>query len=73
MSIIGCLIGLGDRHPSNMMIQHAKGRVIHLDFGDSFESVMKRNSFPEKVPFRLIRMIVNAFMKASKYRRVKQN
>ncbi|KAK8899019.1 hypothetical protein M9Y10_001315 [Tritrichomonas musculus] len=61
MSITGYVIGLGDRHPSNMMVQHASGRVIHIDFGDSFESAMKRNIFPEKVPFRLTRMIVNAF------------
>ncbi|OHT01329.1 PIKK family atypical protein kinase [Tritrichomonas foetus] len=61
MSITGYVIGLGDRHPSNMMIQRDTGRVIHIDFGDSFESAMRRTSFPERVPFRLTRMIVNAF------------
>lgn len=60
MSIIGYIIGLGDRHPSNIMIQRGTGRVIHIDFGDSFEVAMNRESYPEKVPFRLTRMIVNA-------------
>jgi len=60
MSIAGYVIGLGDRHPSNIMIQRHTGRVIHIDFGESFESASLRKLFPEKVPFRLSRMIVNA-------------
>jgi phosphatidylinositol kinase/protein kinase (PI-3 family) len=60
MSMVGYVIGLGDRHPSNIMVQRETGKVIHIDFGDSFESARLRNKFPEKVPFRLTRMIVNA-------------
>jgi hypothetical protein len=60
MSIVGYAIGLGDRHPSNIMVQRGTGRVIHIDFGDSFENARTRENFPEKVPFRLTRMIVNA-------------
>lgn len=60
MSIAGFVIGLGDRHPSNIMIQRHTGRVVHIDFGDSFDSAILRKKFPEYVPFRLTRMIVNA-------------
>ena len=60
MSIAGYVIGLGDRHPSNIMIQRKLGHVVHIDFGDSFEVTMKRIKMPEKVPFRLTRMITNA-------------
>ncbi|KAH0795795.1 PIKK family atypical protein kinase [Histomonas meleagridis] len=60
ISIVGYVIGLGDRHPSNIMVQRETGKVIHIDFGDSFEAAILRNVFPEKVPFRLTRMIVNA-------------
>lgn len=60
MSIAGYCIGLGDRHPSNIMIQRHTGRVVHIDFGDSFEVAMNRDSFPERVPFRMTRMIINA-------------
>jgi phosphatidylinositol kinase/protein kinase (PI-3 family) len=42
------------------MIQRTTGRVIHIDFGDSFEKTMQRETYPERVPFRLTRMIVNA-------------
>ena len=60
MSMVGYCIGLGDRHPSNIMVQKETGKVIHIDFGDSFEVAMTRKKYPEKVPFRLTRMIVNA-------------
>lgn len=60
MSMAGYVIGLGDRHPSNIMVQNHTGRVVHIDFGDSFEVTMKRKGFPERVPFRMTRMIVNA-------------
>jgi phosphatidylinositol kinase/protein kinase (PI-3 family) len=61
MSMAGYVIGLGDRHPSNLMIQRQSGHVVHIDFGDSFEVALNRDRMPEKVPFRLSRMIVNAF------------
>ena len=60
MSIVGYIIGLGDRHPSNIMIQRDTGSVIHIDFGESFESAILRKSHPERVPFRLTRMVENA-------------
>lgn len=60
MSMVGYLLGLGDRHPSNLMLERASGKVLHIDFGDCFEVAQKREKFPERVPFRLTRMLVNA-------------
>ena len=60
MSIVGYILGLGDRHPSNLMMSKKTGKIIHIDFGDCFEVAMKRDKFPEKVPFRLTRMLVKA-------------
>ena len=54
------VLGLGDRHPSNLMLDRQTGKVLHIDFGDCFEVAMQREKFPEKVPFRLTRMLVNA-------------
>lgn len=59
-SMAGYLLGLGDRHPSNLMIERSTGKVLHIDFGDCFEVAMKREKYPEKVPFRLTRMLVQA-------------
>lgn len=60
MSMVGYILGLGDRHPSNLLLDRTTGKVIHIDFGDCFESTILRSKFPEKVPFRLTRMLVNA-------------
>merc|ERR1719215_2586014 len=60
MSMVGYILGLGDRHPSNLMLDQLSGRVLHIDFGDCFEVAMHREKFPERVPFRLTRMLVNA-------------
>ena len=60
MSMVGYILGLGDRHPSNLMLDRYTGKIIHIDFGDCFEVAMKRERCPEKVPFRLTRMLVNA-------------
>ena len=34
MSMVGYILGLGDRHPSNLMVQQLSGKVVHIDFGD---------------------------------------
>ncbi|GAB2247138.1 hypothetical protein Droror1_Dr00007020 [Drosera rotundifolia] len=60
MSMVGYLLGLGDRHPSNLMLHRYSGKILHIDFGDCFEAAMNREKFPEKVPFRLTRMLVKA-------------
>ncbi|KAI8028412.1 Serine/threonine-protein kinase TOR [Camellia lanceoleosa] len=60
MSMVGYLLGLGDRHPSNLMLNRSSGKILHIDFGDCFEASMNREKFPEKVPFRLTRMLVKA-------------
>lgn len=60
MSMVGYILGLGDRHPSNLMLDQTSGRVLHIDFGDCFEVAMHRDKYPEKVPFRLTRMLIKA-------------
>ena len=60
MSMVGHILGLGDRHPSNLMLDRRTGKVLHIDLGDCFEVAMHRDKFPERVPFRLTRMLVHA-------------
>ena len=60
MSIVGYVLGLGDRHPCNLMLERASGSIVHIDFGDCFEVAMSRDKYPERVPFRLTRMLVAA-------------
>ena len=60
MSMVGYVLGLGDRHPSNLMLDRLSGQVVHIDFGDCFDVAVLRDKYPERVPFRLTRMLVNA-------------
>ena len=48
------------RHPSNLLLDRMSGKILHIDFGDCFEVAMTRDKFPEKIPFRLTRMLINA-------------
>lgn len=59
MSIVGYILGLGDRHPNNIVIDRTTGKLIHIDFGDCFETSIDRKKFPETVPFRCTRMLIN--------------
>ncbi|QRV74273.1 phosphatidylinositol 3-kinase tor2 [Ceratobasidium sp. AG-Ba] len=59
-SMVGYILGLGDRHPSNLLIHRVTGKVVHVDFGDCFEVAMNREKYPERVPFRLTRMLTKA-------------
>ena len=36
------------------------GNIIHVDFGECFDVAVEREKFPEKVPFRLTRMMIRA-------------
>ncbi|KAJ2332490.1 phosphatidylinositol kinase- protein kinase tor1, partial [Coemansia sp. RSA 2681] len=58
MSIAGYILGLGDRHPTNIMMHDETGKIVHIDLGDCFELAVHREKFPETVPFRLTRMVI---------------
>ncbi|KAI0718027.1 atypical/PIKK/FRAP protein kinase [Cerioporus squamosus] len=40
--------------------RYPRRKVVHIDFGDCFEVAMHREKFPEKIPFRLTRMLTHA-------------
>lgn len=59
-SIVGYIIGLGDRHCQNILIDKRTAEVIHIDLGVAFDQG-KILPIPETVPFRLTRDIVDGF------------
>jgi FKBP12-rapamycin complex-associated protein len=59
-SVIGYVIGLGNRHMRNIQINPSTAALSHLDFSECFEAALHRSKFPETVPFRLTRLLTNA-------------
>ncbi|PIK34777.1 putative serine/threonine-protein kinase SMG1 [Apostichopus japonicus] len=59
MSIIGYIIGLGDRHLDNVLVNFLTGEVVHIDYNVCFEKG-KKSTNPERVPFRLTQNIQQA-------------
>ncbi len=39
-NIVGYVVGIGDRHPHNVMLDCTSAEVIHIDFGVAFEQVL---------------------------------
>lgn len=38
-SIVGHILGLGDRHTSNILMDGSSGEVVHIDLGIAFDQV----------------------------------
>jgi ataxia telangiectasia mutated family protein len=56
-SIVGYILGIGDRHVQNILIDKGSGEVVHIDFGIAFEQG-KILPHAELIPFRLTRDII---------------
>ncbi|KAM8905494.1 serine-protein kinase ATM [Spinachia spinachia] len=57
-SIVGYIVGLGDRHIHNILVDEQTAELVHIDLGVAFEQG-KILPTPETVPFRLSRDIVD--------------
>ncbi|KAL1659015.1 hypothetical protein GGF50DRAFT_66148 [Schizophyllum commune] len=57
-SIVGHVLGLGDRHLNNILLDQHNGEVVHIDLGIAFEQG-RLLPVPEKVPFRMTRDMVD--------------
>ncbi|GLD93032.1 hypothetical protein PINS_up001624 [Pythium insidiosum] len=51
------LLGIGDRHMDNFLLDHRSGRVIGIDFGISFGAGASVLPVPELIPFRFTRQM----------------
>ncbi|TVY84871.1 Serine/threonine-protein kinase TEL1 [Lachnellula suecica] len=58
ISMLGHVLGLGDRHGHNILLDAQSGEVVHIDLGVAFEAG-RILPVPELVPFRLTRDIVD--------------
>jgi serine/threonine-protein kinase ATR len=58
-SMLGYIVGLGDRHGENILVDQESGRMVHVDFDCLFGKGMSLET-PECVPFRLTQNCVAA-------------
>ncbi|KAG6891315.1 hypothetical protein C0992_009196 [Termitomyces sp. T32_za158] len=58
MSMVGFILGLGDRHCENILLDSVTGDVVHVDFNCLFEKG-KTLETPERVPFRLTQNLID--------------
>ena len=58
-SIVGYLLGLGDRHGENILIEELTGETVHVDLNCMFNKG-EEFAVPERVPFRLTHNMVHA-------------
>ncbi|KAL9109940.1 MAG: hypothetical protein Q9227_005463 [Pyrenula ochraceoflavens] len=59
MSMVGHVLGLGDRHGENILLEENSGGVLHVDFNCLFDKGLTFEK-PETVPFRLTQNMVSA-------------
>lgn len=59
MSMIGYVLGLGDRHGENILFDGLTGDTVHVDLNCLFDKA-KSLEVPERVPFRLTHNVVDA-------------
>lgn len=57
-SMVGYIVGLGDRHSMNILIDETTAEVVHIDLGVAFEQGLMLKT-PERVPFRLTRDMID--------------
>lgn len=57
-SMVGYVVGLGDRHSMNILLDQVTAEVVHIDLGVAFEQGLMLKT-PERVPFRLTRDIID--------------
>ncbi|KMQ44373.1 hypothetical protein HL42_4993 [Trichophyton rubrum] len=58
ISMLGHVLGLGDRHGHNILLDTETGEAVHIDLGVAFEQG-RVLPIPESVPFRLTRDLVD--------------
>ncbi|TVY82181.1 Protein kinase rad3 [Lachnellula suecica] len=59
MSMVGTILGLGDRHGENILFEEGNGGTFHVDFNCLFDKGLTFVK-PERVPFRLTHNMVDA-------------
>ncbi|KAK6051263.1 phosphatidylinositol 3- and 4-kinase, partial [Cooperia oncophora] len=61
-SIVTYVVGLGDRHLSNVLFETDTCKLVHIDLGMILEYSKRTLPIPERVPFRLTRDLLDPIL-----------
>ncbi|VDP02885.1 unnamed protein product [Heligmosomoides polygyrus] len=61
-SIVTYVVGLGDRHLSNVLFETETCKLVHIDLGMILEYSKRTLPIPERVPFRLTRDLLDPLL-----------
>ncbi|KAE9421687.1 hypothetical protein Angca_003142, partial [Angiostrongylus cantonensis] len=56
------VVGLGDRHLSNILFEIDTCKLVHIDLGMILEYSKRTLPIPERVPFRLTRDLLDPIL-----------
>jgi DNA-dependent protein kinase catalytic subunit len=59
LSVCSWLVGIGDRHLDNFLVDGRTGEVVPIDFGHAFGTATFKLPVPELMPFRLTPQLVD--------------
>jgi serine/threonine-protein kinase ATR len=57
-SMVGAVVGLGDRHGENILVDERSGELVHVDYDCLFDKALQLRE-PELVPFRLTPNVID--------------
>ncbi|KAI9491166.1 hypothetical protein BDB00DRAFT_874560 [Zychaea mexicana] len=57
VSISGYVLGIGDRHLDNFLVDLNSGQLVPIDFGYAFGAATEMLPYPELMPFRLTKQL----------------
>jgi DNA-dependent protein kinase catalytic subunit len=60
-NLFGYILGLGDRHLDNLLLDEKTGCIVQIDFGICFGMGTSVLGVPELLPFRLTRQLTGLF------------
>nr|CCA19764.1 phosphatidylinositol kinase putative [Albugo laibachii Nc14] len=69
MSVLGYILGVGDRHLDNILLIQETGEALHIDFNVCFDRG-RMLKVPERVPFRLTPMMKDVVRIQKSFQRV---
>ncbi|KAL7670762.1 hypothetical protein ACOME3_005686 [Neoechinorhynchus agilis] len=67
LSVITYILGIGDRHQRNILVDLRKGYVIGIDFGCAFGNATLLLPIPELMPFRLTQQSLSPILPNTAY------